>query len=100
MLLLPAHAGRVDELPAGQAISWPPDTLISIPTACCARSEARKTTQLATSSGWPMRPMRVFERRRSRAPGEDIQPCVIGVSTLPGETQLTLMLYGATYRAR
>ena len=42
--------------------NWPPSTEIVWPVTQLASGEARKTTTLATSSGWPSRPNGMLRR--------------------------------------
>ena len=57
-----------------------------------ARSEQRKTTTSAMSSGSPSRPIGVVRSKRSRSSGRNCRRgSVRAVTIIPGDTELTRM---------
>src|SRR3954447_1038770 len=101
---------RFDQ-PLGQwyqldAASTPPSTVMSAPVTYDDRSEARKATQAATSSGRPIRPsgtvtaLLVVSSGVSRSAGNAPTATPFGVGIWSGATQLTRIPSPASSSAR
>jgi len=68
-----------------------------VPLMYAASSDKRNRTTAAMSSGWARRRSGVCSSRRSRAPGISSRGASSGVSTAPGQTELTRMPSGPSW---
>src|SRR5574343_114873 len=85
-----SHRRMQDELfllPESRLQIMPPLIEMICPEMYAARSEARKATRSATSSGWPAR---FIGTMRSMADWSKL-PAIMSVAMMPGATALTVM---------
>ncbi len=75
--------------------SDPPSTTNSIPVINCDSSEAKNSTALATSDGCPNLFNGMVDNAYSRLAVSPVNCAIIGVSMVPGCTELTRILYFA-----
>src|SRR5574343_709402 len=93
-----SHRRMQDELfllPESRLQIMPPLIEMICPEMYAARSDARKATRSATSSGWPAR----FMGTRFLIASASKVPSLISVVMIPGATALTVMLRLASSNA-